>query len=88
MHTRNPDADFLTPPIPGNLSLGYSDRAQDIIQRPARPARNNLRPYFLRNGILGIQQAPVRTGLGLDPLEVFDLTPAVLVIWAVVVQGL
>lgn len=70
------------------LSLDQLDSMQNIIERPTRPAGNDLRPDLLRHRSAWIQETPVWAGLGLDPFEVFDLAPAVLVVDAVVVQGL
>lgn len=61
---------------------------QDIVERPSRPAGNDLGPDFLRYRIARIQETPVRTGLGFDPFKILNLIPAVLVIGAVMVQGL
>lgn len=61
---------------------------KDILKRPSRPAGNNLRPHFLGNSIAWVQKTPVRARLRLDPLEVFDLAPAVFVIWAIMIKGL
>lgn len=61
---------------------------QNVIEGPTRPAGNDLRPDFLGHRIAWIQETPVWAGLGLDPFEVFDLAPAVLVVKTVVVQGL
>lgn len=70
------------------LSLDQLDSMKNIIERPTRPAGNDLRPDLLGHRIAGIQQAPVRAGLGLDPFKIFNLAPAVFVVDAVVVQGL
>ena len=75
-------------PCHGQLPFHKLDSMQNIIQRPPGPARDNLRPYLFRNGIVGIQKAPVWTGLRFDPLEIFNLTPAVFMVRTVVVQGL
>lgn len=71
-----------------NLSLDKLDCMQDILERPTRPAGHDLRPDFFRNGVVRTQQTPVRARLGLDPLEVLDLAPAVFVIGTIVIQSL
>ena len=61
---------------------------QDIIERPTRPAGNDLRPDLLGNSIAWIQETPIGTGLRLDPLKIFDLAPAIFVVGAVMVESL
>lgn len=61
---------------------------QNIIERPARPAGNDLCPDLLRNCIAWIQKTPIGTRFGLDPLEIFNLAPAIFVVGAVMVESL
>lgn len=61
---------------------------QNILKRPTRPAGNDFRPDFLGNCIARIQETPVGAGLWFDPFEVLHLTPTILVVEAVMVQGL
>lgn len=72
----------------GKLMLDYIDSMQDILKRPSRPAGDNLCPDLFGDGIVGIEQTPVRTRFRFDPFEIFDLAPTVFVVGTVMIQGL
>lgn len=61
---------------------------QNIIERPTRPAGNDLRPDLLGNCVASIEETPIGTGLRLDPFEILDLAPAILMVGAVMVESL
>lgn len=70
------------------LLLHQFDSVQNIIKRPTRPAGYDLSPNFLWDSVTWIEQTPIWAGLGLDPFEVLDLAPSVLMVETVVVQSL
>lgn len=72
----------------GDSSFHELDSMQNIVERPARPAGNDLRPDLLWDCITWIQQTPVGTRFWLDPLKIFNLAPAILMVGTVMVQGL
>lgn len=60
------------------LSLPYTNGLEYVVDAPSRPAGHDLAPGLLRNPFGRRQDAPVRARLGLEPLEVVNLVPHVL----------